>query len=277
MADEKGAPTPGTALSRGALERVIARAAELQAASGDADEAGAMNEAQLLELGREVGLSADALRQALAEERSRTLVPEESGVAGVFTGPASVTAARTVNGAPGQVLAAVDEMMQRDEALQVKRRFTDQLVWESRRDVFSALRRGLKLGGRAFELTGANDVSAMATSAGPNRTHVRLAADFRETRERRAKGAVAGVIAFLLAGAPLFIIGVPPWLAVVPPLLLSAATLSLTRRNYRRMLTRAMVALEQALDRLEFADARRPSPAQAILDALVTPPRLPKG
>jgi hypothetical protein len=276
MTDDKS-PTPGTALSRAALERVLARAAELHAASGDADETGGMNEAQLLDLGREVGLSADALRQALAEERSRTLVPEEGGVAAVFTGPASVTAARTVNGTPSRILAALDEMMQRDEALQVKRRFTDQLVWESRRDVFSALRRGLKLGGRGFDLTGANDVSAMAADAGSNRSHVRLAADFREARERRAKGAVLAVFAFLCTGAPLLVIGVPLWLAAVPPLVLAAATLSLTRRNYRKMLTRAMIALEQALDRLEFADARRPSPAQAILDAFAAPPRLPKG
>jgi hypothetical protein len=167
--------------------------------------------------------------------------------------------------------------MQRDEALQVKRRFTDQLVWESRRDLFSALRRGLKLGGRGFDLTAANDVSAMAAAAGPSRSHVRLVADFREARERRAKGAVAGVIVALVAGAPLLAIGVPLWLAAVPPVVLAAATLSVTRRNYRRMLTRAVVALEQALDRLEFADARRPSPAQTILDALVPPTRLPKG
>lgn len=236
-----------------------------------------MNEAQLLELGQEVGLSADAMRQALAEERSRTLVPEEGGVAAVFTGPASVTAARAVNGTPAQVLIALDATMQRDEALQVKRRFADQLVWESRRDLLSTLRVSLNLGGHAFALASANDVSAMAVDGGSNRSHVRLAADFHEARGRRAKGAVGGVIVFLLTGAPLLAIGVPWWLAAVPPFLLAALTLSLARRSYRRMLTRAMVALEQALDRLEFADAKRPSTAQVILEALVSPPRLPKG
>ena len=53
-------------VTRGALERVLARAAELQSASGDAPESDAMTEAQLIELGKEVGLSPEHLRQALA-------------------------------------------------------------------------------------------------------------------------------------------------------------------------------------------------------------------
>ena len=96
------------ALSRAALERVLARAAQLQAAGGDSDEAGAMTEEQLVELGKEVGLSGELLRQALAEERSRTLLPAESGWLASFTGASAVTAARTVPGTPGAVLGALD-------------------------------------------------------------------------------------------------------------------------------------------------------------------------
>ena len=47
-----------------------------------------MTEDQLVELGKEVGLSAELLRQALAEERSRTLLPAESGwLAGITGAP----------------------------------------------------------------------------------------------------------------------------------------------------------------------------------------------
>ena len=59
---------------------MLARAAELQGKSADADPSEEFTEEQLIELGKEVGLSAQNLRQALAEERTRSVVPEdESG------------------------------------------------------------------------------------------------------------------------------------------------------------------------------------------------------
>ena len=171
MTDPRAKPPGGVreqALSRAALERVLARAAQLQAASGEDDESGAMTEEQLVELGKEVGLSGELLRQALAEERSRTLLPAESGWLASFTGVSAVTAARTVPGTPVAVLAAIDAWMQRSEALQVKRRFADQLVWEARRDIFSVIRRTVPIWGRGFELIPANDVSAIVAAVGPN-------------------------------------------------------------------------------------------------------------
>ena len=252
---------PAGPLNRAALERVLARAAQLQADRGDDDGGddgggGAMSEAQLVELGKEVGLSPDAMRQALAEERSRTLVPEEKGAMAMLTGAASVTAARTVKGPPVQVLGSLDAIMQRDEGLMVKRRFTDQLVWEARRDVFTAIRRGLKLDGRHHALASANDVGGVVAAIDNDRTHVRLIADYREDRATRSKIAVGLSITFLITGAPLLVMGVAPLLAAIPPLLLAGLTLSVTRQQYRKMLERAQVTLEQALDKLEFADGK---------------------
>ena len=64
-------------VSRLALERVLARAAELQGAAGDDSESReALTEGQIVELGKEVGLSAPFLRQALAEERARSMTDE---------------------------------------------------------------------------------------------------------------------------------------------------------------------------------------------------------
>jgi hypothetical protein len=48
-----------------------------------------------------------------------------------------------------------------------------------------------------------------------------------------------------------------------------------TRRQYRRLLARAQLGLEQVLDRLQYGTAK-PSAAQALLDVIVGPPRLPK-
>jgi hypothetical protein len=274
--EETAADRAGSALSRAALERVLARAAQLQATSGDGDEAGAMNEDQLVELGKEVGLSGEVLRQALAEERSRTLVPAESGWLASFTGVSAVTAARTIPGNPAAVLAALDGWMQRDEGLQVKRRFADQLVWESRRDLFAVIRRTLPLWGRGFELAPANDVSALVAPVGPNKTHVRIVADFSATRSQRAGSAMALGVTFVLMTLPLMAIHVPPALAAIPPVLAALLTFVVTRRQYRQLVQRAQVALEQALDRLEFADAKPVTTAQVLLDALLGPPRTPK-
>ncbi len=278
MPDPRDTPpnAPGTALSRAALERILARAAQLQAATGEGDDAGAMTEDQLVDLGKEVGLSSELLRQALAEERSRTLVPAESGVLAAFTGAAAVTAARTVPGNPAAVLAALDGWMQRSEALQVKRRFADQFVWEARRDLFAVIRRSIPIWSRGFELAPANDVSAIVAAVGPNKAHVRIVADFSVTRgERAAAGAVIAVV-MLLVTAPLMAIGIPPVLAAIPSALAAMLALFVTRRQYRQLVARAQVALEQALDRLEFADTKPVTTAQVLLDALIGPPRPPR-
>ena len=279
MTDPREKPPGGVreqALSRAALERVLARAAQLQAASGEDDESGAMTEEQLVELGKEVGLSGELLRQALAEERSRTLLPAESGWLASFTGVSAVTAARTVPGTPAAVLGAIDTWMQRSEALQVKRRFADQLVWEARRDIFSVIRRTIPIWGRGFELIPANDVSAIVAAVGPNRAHARIVADFSVARSRRATSGAALAFAMLLITAPLIAIGVSPVLAAIPSALAAVLALFITRRQYRQLVSRAQVSLEQALDRLEFADAKPATTAQVLLDAFIGPPRPPR-
>src|SRR5688500_16321529 len=84
-------------IDRAAGERVLARALELQAgASGETHDR--LSEAQLHDLAKEVGLDATHLRQALAEERTRVVVPEERGLLATLFGSAIVSAQRTVTG-----------------------------------------------------------------------------------------------------------------------------------------------------------------------------------
>ncbi|HEX4681166.1 MAG TPA: hypothetical protein VH277_00585, partial [Gemmatimonadaceae bacterium] len=75
---------PAGRLDRASLERVLARAAELQGASGDASEAEQFTEEQLIELGKEVGLSPQHLRQAMAEERTGSIARVEESRGGLF-------------------------------------------------------------------------------------------------------------------------------------------------------------------------------------------------
>src|SRR5256885_3383503 len=95
--------TNSAGLDRGALERVLARAAELQSGSGEPEET--LTEEQIIDLGKEVGLSAQHLRQALAEERTRVaLPPDQGGLSAKLLGGARVGASRTVAGKPSDVL-----------------------------------------------------------------------------------------------------------------------------------------------------------------------------
>jgi hypothetical protein len=274
---DSGSNPSGPAIQRAALERILARAAQLQGASGDGDEPGAMTEAQIIELGKEVGLSGEALRQALAEERSRVLVPEDSGAFALLTGPATVSAARTVSGTAGAVLGALDAWMQRSEGLEVQRRFADQLVWEARRDFFSTFRRALTISGSGFELAAANSVTAIVADVAPGQSHARIVADFRATRNQRVtKGLVLTLLLTLLVGTPLLAIGIAPLVAAIPAVLVAGVTMFFTWSGYHHLVSRAQVTLEQALDRLEFADTKPVTTAQVLLDALIGPPRPPR-
>src|SRR4051812_46449460 len=95
-------------VSRAALERVLARAAELQSQTGDdTDAPDALTEQQIVELGKEVGLSASYLRQALAEEQARIDSPAggASGVATRLFGGTRVAVQRVVPGSAANVLS----------------------------------------------------------------------------------------------------------------------------------------------------------------------------
>jgi hypothetical protein len=150
MADEKSSlPARQTLLDRQALERVLARAAELQGAGALPESYDLISEAQLLDIGNEVGLNPATISQALAEERTRVNVPEERGIVAQIAGAGFASATRTVPGTARDVLATIDTGMQRDECLQVQRRFSDRITWEPQRGLFGKIRRTVNLSGRS--------------------------------------------------------------------------------------------------------------------------------
>src|ERR1041385_5119568 len=160
--------TPSRKLDRAALDGVLARAAELQSVEGG--EGGALTEAEILELGKEAGMSVDHLRQAIAEERTRSAPADDRGFAAALIGPATVRASRVVPGTPTELLTAIDTWMQEREGLKIKRGVSGRIVWEPRNDLFASLQRGFKIGGGDYALTRAAEVSATATAVDANRT-----------------------------------------------------------------------------------------------------------
>ena len=180
---------PSRSVDRAALERVLARAAELQSTSNDpGDVAGDMTEAQILDLGKEVGLSPQHLRQALAEERTRVaLPPNDLRVGTVLFGIASgVRASRVIAGVPDKMLPGIDAWMQREEGLRVKRQLGDRIVWEPRSDFFGNLTRALNFGGRGYALTRAFEVAATVAAVDDTRAVVTLEANLSSHRNQMA-------------------------------------------------------------------------------------------
>jgi hypothetical protein len=255
MADEGKVPARAPKLDRSALERVLSRAAELQA--HDADPADAMlTEEQLLDVGREVGLASQHVRQALAEERSRTLIPEEHGAMAQIFGAARVHASRTIRSTPASALALLDVWLQREECMQEKRRFADRMLWEPRSGFLSDVRRGLNLGGRGYHLSKAREVAATVVPVDDERVLVRLEADLANVRMQRiaSGGLVAGGGA--LSAATLIALGFFVPVAIVPAAVATAAGYFVARSHYPTV-TRAQLALEQLLDRIERGEAPR--------------------
>ena len=267
---------PVPRIDRSGLERVLARAAELHSGPGDVEEN--FSEEQLLELGKEVGLSAQSLRQALAEERTRSVIPEaERGLVASLFGPTRIRAARVVPGKPTDVLAAIDTWMQRQELLIVKRHHADRIVWEPRRDFLVGIKRALKVGGRDYALSQAFEVSATALPIDDAQVHVALDADFRTHRTRSAQQAVGTTLIGGAATASLIAMGVMAVVAAAPVLILPVLGIGGARALQGRIVTRAQLALEQLLDRLERGEFARRGP-ESLLGAIVAaatslPPR----
>jgi hypothetical protein len=284
MANEKSplpaVPARQTLLDRQALERVLARAAELQGASAIPESSDLLSESQLLEIGSEVGLSAATLNQALAEERTRVNVPEERGLVAQIAGASFASATRTVPGTQREVLAKVDAWMLREECLQVQRRFADRITWEPQRGLFGKLRRTVNMSGRGYHLMDAGQVSATVLPVDGSRVVVRLDADIHASRARRvgmgAFLAAMGAAASGIIGLGLVVAHIPLFIAAGSAVLpFAGSTIAAYRlaRTHRTVLSSVQLALEQVLDRLEHGEFERPG---GILGAIAPRTRLPR-
>lgn len=259
-------------LDRQAVERVLARAAELQGGTTGSDTSDLISEAQIIEIGKEVGLAPAILNQALAEERTRVHVPEERGFFAQLAGGGFASATRTLSGNQRTVLGEIDSWMQRQECLCVQRRFADRITWEPQRGVIAAIKRGMNAGGGGYHLMRASQVSATVLTVDEKRVVVRLDADLSAVRKTRLEaGALLGGGGLLGAaglGFALTVASVPFFLAAAVgavPLAIGGLAGYYVVGSHRNLLASAQLALEQILDRLEHRELSRPD----ILSALI--------
>lgn len=247
---------PGRRLERAALERVVLRAAQLQAGSRELEDG--LTEEDLLQLGSEVGIPAPYLRQALMEERMRATLPTERGLAAYLAGPRRMVAARTVPGQAARIVAALEHWMAQGELLVVKRRFADQLTWEPRRGTIASLKRSFRLGGRDYVLARAREVAAQVSAIDGERAYVRLVADVGNTRGEHLGGAAALATAGAGTAGLLIVMGFAAPVAVLALPIAGLGALAVARAH-KREAERVQIALEQVLDRLEHGEIEVPS------------------
>lgn len=270
---------PDRVIARAALERVLARATELQADTADAPEA--ISEARLLDIGREVGIPAEHLQLALAEERARSpFASAESGVLFEGMGVVQVSAQRAVAGTPAELLADIDAWMKREEGLDTNRRSTNRLSWSPLNGPLSAIYNALGRRGRRLDLVRADEVSATVTPVDATRAVVRLDANLAQLRRTQRNlmlglGIGLNLGAFVVLAAPIVLLlsgGAIPVVGVLAVLQAAAGygIWRLLRNSYRRTLQRVHEKLEQLLDNLEHgAMVARPTLIGQLRDAML--------
>jgi hypothetical protein len=272
----------GELIGREALERIIKRAAELQASEREIGEG--LSERELLSLGKDVGIPDRYLRQAMLEEQTRTAPAVAPGTWGWLTGPRRLSAQRVVPGEPAAVERALTRWMEEEESLQVKRRYPDRTTWEPKAGAFASIQRAIGKKGRRYSLASADEIAGQIAQLEPGFCLVTLTADVRTRRERRilAGGVVLGLGSLAIAAVmvPFGALGLLPAVVLVPAVVAIG-------RVHRVDNDRIHTSLEQVLDRLERNEIREtpslPGPhpfvriAEEVRKAFENPRPRPRG
>jgi hypothetical protein len=243
-------------IDRAALERIIRRAAEIQA--GERDIGDGLTEAELMTLGQDVGIPNRYLRQAMLEERTDATLRQEPGLTAWLAGPRRVVAQRSVPGSADTVRAALNHWMTNAELLTVKRRFPDSTTWEPRRDIFSSLKRDLRVGGRPYRLARAREIAGQVTALDEDRSHVHMVADLSNTRRSYIGGGATLTASGAAATTVGLALGVMLPVALLPAGIGLIAGTALVRRRLSQV-EEVHVSLEQVLDRLEHGEVQPPN------------------
>ncbi len=242
-------------IDRATFDRVLQRAAEIQASSKDIGDG--LSEDEIVALGAEVGIPAQHLRQALLDERTRAVPHAPEGIMDRWVGVADLTADRVVHGTPEVILVALARWLEHHEHFVVQRATIGRTTFEPMATLAGAMRRigAIFDGGRSKPyLDKAEIVTAVVTPLESGFCHVSLAAALRSTRRNYVVGgSVLGGLG-IVAGAVVAALGAPELVALASAFGGAGAGV-LTTRAYQPVATRTRLGLDRTLDELE----RRPS------------------
>lgn len=247
-------------VARAELDRIIRRAAELQfhASDGPGED---LSEAEVVRIGKEVGLDARHVRRALEESRVDALAPElppDSSLLRHAIGPGGFQLRRVVPKAPGPVEAELAGYLRGRESLHPVRSRAGVSIWEPAEGFFYQLKRGLKWKGHRYDLAQARRIEVTVVALQDGFSLVTLTMDLRNLRAEDggrylallpALGGVGGLVLGLTA------FSLPPVGAVATTALGvvggAAGGIPAGRRAFRTRAERIRLAAEGLLDRLE--------------------------
>ncbi|NOT09123.1 MAG: hypothetical protein HOP28_13065 [Gemmatimonadales bacterium] len=245
------AELPEKRIDRAALERIMQRAAELQAAEADVGEG--LTAAEVTALGKEVGIPARYLQQAMLEQATSVVAPAEAGLGGRLVGPTEVQAHRVVVGDPEDAARALIDWFDKNELLVVQRQQIGRVTFEPLRGMKAALRQGgaiLNSSRPERMLQNVTVVGATLSKLESGYCHVTLTADLRQVRGAYIGGALAGG-SMGVAGAAILGALSPFWFIAAAPLLFGGAMGWFVLKRFRPVAERSLLGLERALDYLE--------------------------
>jgi hypothetical protein len=266
VADEPSGERP-PALSRHALEHVIARAVELSLAETDANEQ--ISEDELVRIAEELGLSARHVKQALYER------PPEDRPVGFLDrnfGSESVSVVRSVPHDQPIALSRLEDYLVTREYLQLRRRQGMNAYFEPAEDAFSSIARAFSRPSGRFHIARTQRAYLTVRPLEPGWSHIRLEVCYPDQRRRTAAtgavlGGLVGGVLGPLAGIQVALLSQPlgPWgtvLGVLTGVATMSGTISLgwsaAKAQFRKFLTRSREEADALLDRLEQGEELRP-------------------
>ena len=234
-------------LTPGEVQLVLRRAAELERRA-PTDEA--LSPAEVAALATEVGLSAAAVEQALAEVRAGALgEPRPPRALERVLGASTIVVERTLRGSADEVQRRVERAL-RAQLFRKQRDFGARSTWEHAPGWLPALRRALDWAG-TLSLREAHTIEVSVVAAGEGRATVRLGVDVGALQRQVVVGASLGTTVGVAAALVLWAMHTPlplEWLAAAGA---TAAGSIASVRSYRHKLADTATALERLCDSLE--------------------------
>jgi hypothetical protein len=255
---ERGPAPPERRLSPEQFELVIRRAAELQARSADDPSLEGVSPAELIRIGREIGLAPHHVQRALAETRVDAASPPT--LKETVFGPGVAVAGRVVPGSADALRAELDRYLQEREWLTAIRRRTDRTTYRKARGLDLAkmisMFQDTVVGSRqpavgaGFKLRNASQVELAVEPLDETSCYVGIRADLRNYRTGFATAGVVGGWGTASAVGAILAIAIEPAAALLA-LPVGGGAMYGFRAAQAHVVDHAQTHLESILDCLE--------------------------
>jgi hypothetical protein len=256
---------PEEPLSRRQVELILRRTTELEARKSGAESTDLITTADLERVAADLGLPADALRQAIAESRAGVLAdPAEKTTADKLFGEALVECRRFVPGTLAGVRAAVERFLD-TQGFQKRRHQGEVTVWEASSSMSSHMRRAFRAGPYRLPREITIEARVAQLAGGPHPILVQLRVDATQARKERI--GVGGATAALTVGAAVTGVVLAPTLPLDIVIgstgAISAGVIGwATRATHLGAMSRTELALQRFLDFLEHEPDEAAAPAE---------------